>query len=271
MTIEYAGRGDAVQTLTLLWRTAERPSRGPKPRLTLDQIVAAGIELADTDGLEALSMRRVAEKLGVGTMTLYRYVPSKGELIDLMLDAATGEDIIQDMSAWTWRSKLETVAREAWALYHRHPWILQVAVARPVLGPQTMCVFEATLRSLAPHGLPYQQVEATLKTIDAFVRGVARESVEAAQAERVTGIPDEKWWADREWFWEHLFDPESYPTLTSYYVSGGMADAPRPHDQTFEFGLQRLLDGFELFVAQAPKPEGDASAAVPYRCDESGS
>lgn len=268
MTIEYAGRGDAARTLALLWRTTERPSRGPKPRLTLDQIVATAIALADAEGLETLSMRRVAEKLGVGTMTLYRYVPSKSELIDLMLDAATGEATGQETSDWSWRQKLESIAREAWAFYHRHPWVLQVAIARPVLGPHVMRQTEAALHALSVYGLPYREVEATLQTLDAFVRGLARRSVEAAHAERVTGIPDDKWWADRESFWEHLFVPSSYPTLTHYYLSGDMEDSPMSHDDEFEFGLQRLLDGFDLFIAQAPNPEGDAAAVDPHQCDE---
>ena len=85
-TTEHSGSGDVSRSLELLWGLGERPSRGPKPGLTLDRIVTAAVAVADAEGLGALSMRRVATDLGVGTMSLYRYVPGKAELLDLMLD-----------------------------------------------------------------------------------------------------------------------------------------------------------------------------------------
>ena len=84
---EYGGSGDPERSLELLWRVRQPSSRGPKPKLDLDQIVSVAIELADEEGLAPLSMRKVAERLGVGTMSLYTYVPGKAELIDLMIDA----------------------------------------------------------------------------------------------------------------------------------------------------------------------------------------
>jgi AcrR family transcriptional regulator len=269
MPIEYAGRGDPIQTLLLLWRKSSGPSRGPKRRLTVDQIVAAAIELADADGLDGLTMRGVADTLGVGAMTLYRYVPGKSELIDLMLDAVSGEEQRADMSGWSWRQKLEFIARQAWDFYHRHPWVLQVSSAtRPVLGPETLKRFEAALSVLSVYGLPYPQLEMTLTSIDSYVRGLAREAIEVAQAERVTGVPDEKWWSERNWFWEQIFNPDDYPTLTRYYTSGEMAGQPISYEDRFEFGLQRLLDGFDRFIERAPHPAGDAAPpAEPYSCD----
>ena len=109
---ETSGSGDIGRTLELLWETGRRPSRGPKPTLTLDRIVEAAIRVADTEGLEGLSMRRVAAELGTGTMSLYRYVPGKGELLDLMLDRVQRpSENPADLGDDGWRTALEALAR----------------------------------------------------------------------------------------------------------------------------------------------------------------
>ena len=121
-------------TIKLSWRAAEPPRRGPRPRLTVDQIVDAGIVLADQNGLDGLSMRRVAERLNVGAMSLYRYVPGKAELLDLMVDRVLGQ-VRTATRARHWRTGLARVARTNRVLYERHPWLLQVFTGRPPLGP----------------------------------------------------------------------------------------------------------------------------------------
>src|ERR1700716_508273 len=111
-------------------------------------IVAEAIQLADTEGLTALAMRRIADNLGVATMSLYTYVPSKAELIDLMMDAAHGElERPADLEGG-WRAKLEFIATATWELYPRHPWILQVITSRPPLGPHTMAKYEYELSAV---------------------------------------------------------------------------------------------------------------------------
>ena len=125
-------------TLELLWGRRERPNRGPKPGLTLERIVASAIAVADAEGLDAVSMRRVAAKLGVGTMSLYRYVPGKNELLDLMLDRVSDPgDAAQRLRGRDWRGVLETYAHGTWDLYTSHPWLLQVNWSRPALGPSS--------------------------------------------------------------------------------------------------------------------------------------
>src|SRR4051794_26350466 len=118
---ESSGSGDITRTLDLLWNTGRRPSRGPKPGLTLDRVVEAAVEVADRDGLGALSMRRIAAELGTGTMSLYRYVPGKAELLDLMLDRVQrpSEDPA-DFGDGGWRPALEALAHATLALYRRH-------------------------------------------------------------------------------------------------------------------------------------------------------
>ncbi|RCV52808.1 TetR/AcrR family transcriptional regulator [Marinitenerispora sediminis] len=244
MTTEYSGSGDPVRSMELLWGTREQPSRGPKPRLTVERIVAAAIELADGEGLAALSMRRVARRLGVGTMSLYTYVPGKSELIDLMLDAVAGESPSLSDVPGDWRAKAEAWARAAWARYHRHPWVLQVATSHPVFGPNDVARTESALSALAGVGLTDREVVALLNAVDGYVRGVARASVEAAQVEQRTGVADERWLTERAPLLDKLIDPRRFPTLTRFWTSGVYEE---PGDD-FEFGLQRLLDGVETLV-----------------------
>ncbi|WP_437730478.1 TetR/AcrR family transcriptional regulator [Sorangium sp. So ce1335] len=254
---EYSGGGDAVRSLDLLWGVKKRSSRGPRPGLSLDQIVRAAIELADGEGLSALSMQRVAAKLGFTPMSLYRYVPSKAELLDLMLDAAAGEMPLVDGVPGGWRAKLEASALADWALYHRHPWFLHVTPVRPVMGPKGMATYEAALRAVAGIGLTDREMLAAVHLVDSYVRGAGRLSVDRAEAEQETGVSDEQWWSERAYFWDKLFDPARYPTMAQMMSSGAFDEDPFTKD-VFLFGLQRVLDGIEALVRSRSGP-----------CDES--
>ena len=250
MPTTYSGGGDPARTLALLWGARDAPSRGPKPGLSVERIVAAAIELADAEGFEALSMRRVAERLGVGTMSLYTYVPAKAELLDLMLDAATAEVAAGDLPEG-WRAALEQLARESWALYHRHPWMLEVTTVRPVLGPGTIGRYERDLRSIDGAGLTDLEMDAITTLVEGHVEGCARRSVEIAQAERRTGLTEEQWWEARAPVLAEVLDPERYPTAVRVGAAAGeehgAAYAP---EHAFEFGLQRILDGIEVLIAR---------------------
>jgi AcrR family transcriptional regulator len=254
VTTDYTGGGDPARSLRLLWRDQKRPSRGPRPGLSVDRVVAAATELADAEGLAALSMRRVAERLGVGTMSLYTYVPGKAELLDLMLDTVLAE-VARPDPAGGWRAGLELRAREDWALFHRHPWILQVSPSRSLLGPNETDLFEATMRVVAGTGLSGAEMVLVVSLVAEYTRGAAQTAVGAAQAERRTGISDEQWWAAREPLFDKYFDPGRYPTLTSVASSGAFeppagdaAYTVARAQESFEFGLPRVLDGIEAFI-----------------------
>jgi AcrR family transcriptional regulator len=251
---EYSGRGDAVRGLELLWGVRERPSRGPKPAMSLDQIVHAAIAIADAEGLEALSMRRVAEQVGFTTMALYRYVPSKAELLDVMVDTVNGERAILDGIPGGWRDKLEYSARADWALFHRHPWALQIAVHRPVAGPNGLASYESALQAVSGIGLTPGEMLEVVHSVYNFVRGAALVSVDAARAETQTGTSDEQWFAARSRFLDTVFKSGRYPTLAAiieagaYEASSDAASGIVGHLAAFEFGLERLLDGIEELV-----------------------
>lgn len=179
MNTEYSGGGDPAKSLELLWGLQSKPTRGPKPALTVDRIVAAGVKIADADGLPAMSIRRVADELGVGAMTLYRYLPGKGELIDVMLDTVYRELPLREVTG-DWRARLDEVARENREMYLRHPWLLQVAVSRPPLGPGVMAKYEYELSAIEGIGLTDVEMDAAVALVNGYVHGAVRSAVEAA-------------------------------------------------------------------------------------------
>jgi AcrR family transcriptional regulator len=255
MTTEYSGRGDPARSMALLWGTQKHPTRGPKPGLSVQRIVQAAIGIADAEGLQALSMRRVAAELGVGTMSLYTYVPGKAELLDVMLDTVLGEVARPDGVAGGWRAKLEAYAREHWAHYHRHPWVLGVSGARALLGPNETALFEASLHAVSGVGLSGREMIHVVTLVGEYVRGAAQRAVEAAQAARHTGVTDEQWWAAREPILDRYFDASRYPTLVGLDQEGAFQPPEGGLDynlqnavDSFEFGLERVLDGVEAFI-----------------------
>jgi AcrR family transcriptional regulator len=244
---EYGGSGDPKRSLELLWRAHQAPTRGPKPRLDLDQIVNAAMDVADAEGLATLSMRKVAERLGVGTMSLYTYVPGKAELIDLMFDQSVAG--ANERSEGTWRARLERIARENWARYHRHPWLLEITMVRPVLGPNVIARYDHELNAVEGIGLTDVEMDAVVSLIAGHVEGAARRALEAAHAARSTGQSDEAWWAERAPLLERLLEPERYPTAIRVGAAAGQEhNAAYAPEHSFEFGLERILDGVQALL-----------------------
>ncbi|MGH8929634.1 MAG: TetR/AcrR family transcriptional regulator [Egibacteraceae bacterium] len=252
---EYSGRGDPARSMELLWGTRKSHTRGPKPGLDVEQIGRAAIEIADAEGLTGLSMRRVAEQLGVGTMSLYTYVPGKAELLDVMLDMVLGEIAEADSPDQGWRARLEQRMRDYWALYHRHPWTLQISGTRALLGPNELGLYDSTLRAIDGLGLTGSEMVSAVGLVYGYVRGAAQNAIEAADAATRTGIADDEWWAARGPLLERYFDASRYPTAVSVQATGAF-DGPEDGANynlhyaldAFEFGLQRVLDGIEAFI-----------------------
>ncbi|MEV5753269.1 TetR/AcrR family transcriptional regulator [Actinoallomurus sp. NPDC052308] len=249
MTTEYSGSGDPTRTMELLWGAQPRPRRGPRPRLTTEQITRAAIEAADAEGLAALSMRRVAERLGVGAMSLYTYVPGKAELVDLMVDAVYGERSGPVETSGGWRERLAGVARANWALYRRHPWMLQVATVRPALGPNALAKYDEELRAVEGIGLTDVEMDAVLTLVLQHVVSSARLLVEAAEAQSRTGLTDEEWWAAHAPLLAEVFEADRYPVAARVGAAAGEAhQAALSPEYAFEFGLARILDGVGALV-----------------------
>ena len=223
--------GDPDRSVELLW-----DGRGG---LSLEAIVGAAVEVADAEGLAGLSMRKVAERLGFTTMSLYRHVPGRDHLVDLMRDAVLGDPPPAEGGGW--RSELEAFARHAWELRERHPWLVE-RPGRYVPGPNALAHYEHALGILADTGLTPGEVVAAVGLVARFVDAEASALVEAARAERGTGVSDGEWWGARDTLFARL---DRYPTLTRLWETGGF-DQLDP----FGFGLARVLDGIELLIRQ---------------------
>lgn len=247
---ELSGSGDPRRTLALLWRTDERPKRGPKPRLSVDAIVEAATALADDAGIGSVSMRALADRLGVGTMSIYTHVPGKAELIDLMLDAALDEAARPTDLPDGWRARLELLARENLALYKRHPWMLDVVAFRPPMGPGVIAKYDYELRALEGIGLTDVEMDSVLTLVLGYVHTAARVARAASLAERRTGLTDDQWWAAQAALLDELIDPARYPLADRVGTAATIAyQGLWDPDHAFQFGLERVLDGIAALIA----------------------
>jgi AcrR family transcriptional regulator len=252
---------DPVRSMQLLWGLGKLSGRGPRPGLRVEQIVAAAIVLADREGLEAVSMRRVAEEMGVATMSLYTYLPGKAELLELMHDAAQGEETWAFAAGSGWREKLELLARRGWDFYLRHPWMLEIPWAQAPLGPNSFRSYDRALSAVTGTGLGGREMANVVNLISTFLRGAALAAVEAMNAHRRSGVDDDRWWQARAPLLEAVLDPQRFPTLCSPELAGAF-DAPTGEGgyylaharEAFEFGLQRLLEGIEALVQRRAAP-----------------
>jgi AcrR family transcriptional regulator len=165
--------------LQLAWGLRDTGSRGPKRGLTLDRIVAAGIKVAHTEGVGALSMARIAAELGVGTMSLYRYVAAKDELLLLMVDTALGAPP-PPASGEDWHAGLRRWALGVWEAYRRQPWALRVPISGPPYGPNNVAWLDNALAALADIPLPEADKASTVLLVSGFVRNVATLSADFA-------------------------------------------------------------------------------------------
>ncbi|WP_228081236.1 TetR/AcrR family transcriptional regulator [Streptomyces profundus] len=255
-------RATLVRSLELLWQGRGPRGRGPKPGLSLERVVTAAITLADREGLGALSMRRVAAELGVGTMSLYRYVPGKAELLNLMLDhvsappeppAESGPPDDRPAAPDAWRGKLEHIGWGTYRLYQDHPWLLQINSSRPLLGPNALLGFNVAVAALAGTGLNGREKVGVIMTLDAYVTGMARHFELLRQANEESDITEEEFWEIQGPAIEAALTGEEF-TQVMTLEEDSFADSP---EQITEFGLTRVLDGIAAFVAarRAERPE----------------
>lgn len=243
-----------MRSFELLWGSRDRPRRGPKPKMSIEKIVRAAIGLADTEGLGALSMQRIAAELGFTTMSLYRYVPSKEQLIDVMADAAIGEPPAMDDATDTdWRAGIELWAHRLWAGYRRHPWLLRAEMSGPPIGPNQLGWLEAALYALSGTGLSADEMLRTAWFLDGAIRDMARVTLDAEGVQQRAGLSAEKTGADYSRAMAEIVDGQRFPTLHRVVGAGVFAPGATPHaelgpEPDYRFGLQRTLDGIESYV-----------------------
>jgi AcrR family transcriptional regulator len=251
MPTERTSAGDPARTLKLLWHEpdGDHPRHGPRQGLSVERVVTCALALADADGLGAVTMRRVAESLGVVPMSLYTYVPGKAELLDLMLDTVYRQMPRPDHAARPWRERLTAIAHQNRELFARHPWIAQLSTSRPPLGPGLMAKYEYELRAFEGLGLDDVELDAALTFLLDFVHAVARSDAEAADARQASAMSEEQWWAANAPLLARVFDETKYPTASRVGAAAGAANgAAYNPEHAYEFGLQRVLDGLAALI-----------------------
>lgn len=227
---------------------ASLATAGDGPALNRDRIVRTAVELADAEGLPAVSMRRVATILATSTMALYRHVPGKAELVRLMSEAAFGEHPLGP-APHHWRTALELAARWLRAVYGRHPWMVQAMASftRPTASPHAMRYTEWVLRAMKGTGLSPHAMLHTHLTLFAYVQGLALAADMEAQARQDTGLSDEEWMARNEPQFEAISTGGHFQVLHTLFEHD---DFELDLNALFEFGLRRTLDGIAMMIGE---------------------
>jgi AcrR family transcriptional regulator len=211
------------RTLRVLWDLEPKPTRATGPALSRERIVRAAIGLVDEQGMDSLSMARLADRLGCATMSLYRHVASKDELQAVMLDAALGQPPQLDDPAMGWRAGLETWARTLLAVYRRHPWMPRMEITGPPLSPGQLGWLETGLVLLR---------DTALKPIERMSVMVRRDVGPASARETVEQVA-------------RLIDPQRFPALSEIVESGAFTAAPFDFDH-FTYGLRLIMDAIAV-------------------------
>lgn len=250
MTDQISGRGDPVKLLELMWGKDQAPRRGPKPKVRLTEIVAAAITIADTEGMDAVSTRRVAEAVGISPMSFYTHVPTRAELLDLMLDQVLSEasSLPPDWAGLGWRARLELIAESMWNFYLRHPWVVQFQTHRPVLGPNTLAAYEIALSAVEGIGLDEIEMDLAITSFSNYTLGAVRDAARAKTVKDLSGMSDDEWWQRIEPFLVSLVDWD-YPIASRVGPIVGAEYGLGDPERAFRFGLARFLDGMEMMIA----------------------
>jgi DNA-binding transcriptional regulator YhcF (GntR family) len=231
---------------TVVVAPARRTRRPVVAEPQRDVVVRTAVEIADLEGLAGLSMRRLAAGLGSATMSLYRHVADKEELLLLMMDRVFAANPPPDPAPAGWRARVEAVCRLQWAMYRRHPWLAQaVSFTRPLPAPHAMAHTEWTMQALDGHGLDRETLFVAAVTMANHVRGTAVSLEAETQARHETGVTETQWMESQAARLQAAMASGAMPLMGAY-----MAGPEHEYslDLLFTFGLQRLLDGLELLL-----------------------
>lgn len=239
---EQAGGPDpAPEPHTVIWQRPQAKGRGPRPAHTRESIAEAAVRLADEHGYDAVSMRRIAAEVGSGTMSLYRYVPSKDDLIDLMIDRVSAEFDLPEAPSGDVRADLLGLARQSRALLHRHPWMVPAMATVPSLGPNLLRHTDYVLAVLKATDLaPAEKFEAV-----ALLSGSVRSFVEFELArqlqEQRTGISAQQRNQAQMAYLATVVAEGRYPNLTEAAVQSAAAGDDPQGGQDFDAMFERFI------------------------------
>ncbi len=262
--LRHEGMVRAVPGVGTVVSAPSRPGRTPRPAaarpggpsdassgqtsLTLGRIVVAAVTVADTEGLPAVSMRRVAAELGVATMSLYRHVADKDDLLVRMMDTVIARHPLPAEPPEGWREAIELAARQLWELFRRHPWLAPaLSVTRPQMITSALPYSEWMLATLHAHGLDLRSAFTAHLTLLNHARGIAVNLEAEREAEAHSGLDSEEWMDTQEPALLTVLATGRFPALSRLATAGYDLDL----DALFEFGLQRLLDGLASLLGES--------------------
>ncbi|WMX47793.1 TetR/AcrR family transcriptional regulator [Streptomyces roseicoloratus] len=224
----------------VIWARPERTGRGPKPAYSRDDVTDAAVRIADADGIDAVSMRRVAAELGCGTMSLYNYVPRKEDLYELMVDRVSGEYALDGPSG-DWRADMTAVARDARGILRRHPWVIRLMTTGYAFGPHALRFLEHCMTCLDGLDLPGGTKMELIATVNGTVMTIVAN--ELALAERARSLPwsEEEEQAVRQAYLASRLATGDYPHLTAVLTG---AVPPPDAEEVFTRTLDRVLNSF---------------------------
>ena len=237
--------------LDLLWGRREPGRRGPRRGLSVEDIVAAAIRVADAEGLDAVSMARVASELGFTTMSLYRYVASKDELLQLMWNgSAQGAEDLK-LQGDGWRPRLRSWAIVQREMLDRHPWITQMPMATPPLAPNSLALVERGLEALDGTGLRDDDKLRVIGLLSSYTLSEARMANDAARAaaQAAAGSAAAPGWS-YEALLRELANEQTYPRLHRLAWSADIGGSPSGFEEReeFLFGVDAILDGVQALI-----------------------
>ena len=251
--------------VALAWGVAAHPQRGPKRELSIERIVEAAIDLADAEGLAAVSMSRVAASLGFTTMSLYRYVTSKDDLILLMQEGSLIPPVPDDTVERTWRDGITAWVLAVRGAYRAHPWLVDIPISGAPITPNNLLMVDWFLREVRDLPLSDGEKMSALLLVTSYARATSAQERDLGAAAAAASDPADVTGASFFEALAELVTPERFPYLSPLLAAGGYVAVPGAAldeaDDDFEFGLARILDGIEHHVdsvepgAPAARPE----------------
>jgi AcrR family transcriptional regulator len=234
----------ASEPSPIIWARLSGQGRGPTRTLDHATITDAAITIADQDGLDAVSMRKVAGRMDHSTMALYRHVGSKDDLVELMYDAVLGELALPATPSGQWRADVSALGRDLRRLHHRHPWIGRLG-HRPTLGPNSIRVLEHALACVDRLGLEIDGMVDVISTALAFTRGFVQSELGEAEAQQRSGMDQEAYHRHTGPYISQLLREGTHPYLKRLIEDA--EDFPDP-DAVFERRLALVLDGLAATI-----------------------
>lgn len=244
--------------IALAWGVAANPQRGPKREMSVERIVDAAVEIADAEGLGAVSMAAVAAKLGFTPMSLYRYVTAKDDLILLMQEEATSLPSEETLSAGDWRARLTALYRQQVEQYMRHPWVLEVPITGSPVTPNSAAWMDAGLAALADTPLSHDDRLAVLLLVTGAARWAGIVLAGYQRAEHDGGLTEGEITAREDAMYRTLITADAYPHLRAAIEAGVFLDESDP----FRFGLERSLDGVASYMEAVA--QGQVAERAPW-------